>query len=87
MIRPEIERDIADLISFLVEKEKIITDRDVTPIFHLRYKKKMNVSEYSSLLCALEEKKLLDKERCVNKGPFFYHNMHKNMTKFLNEKH
>jgi hypothetical protein len=80
------EKNISDLVKFLREKKKTIPDKDVRPIYGLRYHSGLTVYEYSHLLAVLESQKLLDFEKSVNKDGVFYTTMHKQLNKDISPK-
>lgn len=80
-IEQKTEKNISDLVKFLREKKKTIPDKDVRPIYGLRYSSNLTVYEYSHLLAVLESQKLLDFQRSVNKDGVFYSTMHKELNK------
>jgi len=73
-------------VDFLKERKLTIPDKDVAPVFKLKYEMKLNVAEYSSLLSLLESQKLLNKEKSVNKEKDFYTNKHKLFIDYANGK-
>jgi hypothetical protein len=73
----KIKTTMFKFVDFLKERKLTIPDKDVAPVFKLKYEMKLNVAEYSSLLSLLESQNLLNKEKSVNKDQNFYTNKHK----------
>lgn len=82
----QIERKMFEFVDFLKNRKLTIPDKDVANVFKLKYGEKMNVSQYSSLLCLLETQKLLNKEKSVNKEKNFYTEKHKLFMDYANGK-
>lgn len=80
------EKIMFEFTDFLKRNKLTISDKDVAPVFKLKYNQTLNIGEYSSLLTLLESQKLLDKEKSINKEVDFYIKKHKLLLDLLNEK-
>jgi len=80
-IDPLVEKNIHNFAFFLRENNQTISDREVMHMFIKKYEKPLNVGESSLLLYMLENLKLIDKEKSINKDVTFYQTMHKNLER------
>jgi hypothetical protein len=79
------ERKMFEFVDFLKRNKMNIPDRDVAPVFKLKYDHSVNIAEYSFLLSLLESQSLLDKEKSINNSPNFYNDKHKIFVDLSNE--
>jgi hypothetical protein len=79
------EKMMFEFVNFLKRNKLTISDRDVAPVFKLKYDQKMNIAEYSSLLSLLESQMLLDMKKSVNKSKDFYTQNHKLFIELANK--
>lgn len=82
----QVERVMFNFVDFLKERKLTIPDKDVVPVFKLKYSMKLNVAECSSLLSLLESQNLLNKQTSVNKDLTFYRDKHKLLIDYSNGK-
>lgn len=86
IISPETDKNMFQFVDFLKQKNLTIPDKDVAPVYKMRYGKKMNVAELSTILSLLESQGLLNKEKSVNKQENFYSEKHKLFIDYANGK-
>jgi len=82
----KIEQKMFEFADFLKNRKLTIPDKDVANVFRLKYNEKLNVGQYSTLLCLLESLNLLNKEKSVNKQKNFYTDKHKLFIDYANGK-
>lgn len=86
IISEQIDRNMFHFVDFLKEKNLTIPDKDVAPVYKMRYGNKLSVAELSTMLSLLESQGLLNKEKSINKQENFYTEKHKLFIDYANGK-
>jgi hypothetical protein len=86
IISEQTDKNMFHFVDFLKEKNLTIPDKDVAPVYKMRYGNKLNVAELSTMLSLLESQGLLNKEKSVNKKDNFYTEKHKLFIDYANGK-